>query len=219
MKRNGFTLMEILVVLAILGMGLALITSMTTHSARYSERVEEETNVQLACENMMNSILAGNTVALIGVEIPIPDAPRWSAKVEALDGPIEKVVAIRITAQRYETFQTLSPDNPELMTVSRIPETGRTIVVKEWALRSSVRTRVVTVNAQGESQAVDGTGDTLSEDLARSTGDAGGLGLSDGFTAPLAPENAPSPFDVFEDATGLGTAPSGGLGAGLGGGL
>jgi prepilin-type N-terminal cleavage/methylation domain-containing protein len=60
MKTRGFTLLEILVVLAILGMGMALITEMTSVAARHSERVEEDTIVQLACENMMNSILAGN---------------------------------------------------------------------------------------------------------------------------------------------------------------
>ena len=212
MRRQAFTLMEILVALAILGMGLALITTMTTHSARYSERVEEETNVQLACENMMNSILAGNTVALIGVEIPIPDAPRWTAMVEALDGPIDKVVAIRITARRYETFETLSIDNPDVMTVARTPEPGRVIVLKEWALRANVRTRVVTVNAQGESAAVDGTGETVNQDLSQAFGGDGSFGLTDGFGAPQPQDNASSPFDILDAATDFG-------GAGLGGGL
>ena len=77
-RRDAFTLMEILIVLAILGFGMTLIVEMTTFAARNSERVEEDTVVQLACENLMNSILAGEAVAHVGVSTPIPDAPRWT---------------------------------------------------------------------------------------------------------------------------------------------
>ncbi len=66
-RRDAFTLMEILIVLAILGFGMTLIVEMTTFAARNSERVEEDTIVQLACENLMNSILAGEAVAHVSL--------------------------------------------------------------------------------------------------------------------------------------------------------
>ena len=200
--RSGFTLLEILVVLAILGMGLALVTSMTTHSARYSERVEEETNVQLALENMMNSILSGNTTATLGVEIPIPDAPRWFAKVELLDGPIDNVVAIRITAQRYETIQVLTTNNPNVETTARLPEDGRRVVLKEWARRSSVKTRAVSVDGQGRTRAIDGTGETYLSDLSSTDPDVGGGLLAappESFVDNFAP--GASAFDALDAAS------------------
>ena len=81
-RRGAFTLLEILVVLAVLGMGLALVSAMMRNSAQYSERVEEDSAVQLVCDNMMSSILSGGMTATIGVELPIPDAPRWTVTTE-----------------------------------------------------------------------------------------------------------------------------------------
>lgn len=158
-NHSAFTLLEILVVLVILGMGMALIITMTTNTTRYSERVEEETFVQLHCENMMNSILAGNMVATIGLELPIPDAPNWSTTVELLDGPIDNLVAIRITAQRYSTIETLNPNNPSAVIVQREPEVGRYYVLKEWARRAEIKTRTIQRDASGAMLATDGSAD------------------------------------------------------------
>ena len=138
-ETRGFTLLEILVVLAILGMGMALITEMTSVAARHSERVEEDTIVQLACENMMNSILAGNMTATIGVSTPIPDAPNWETTIELLDGPIANLIAIRITAQRYQVDEVPSVDNPSVSITTRIADPGRRFVIKEWS-RSGIKT-------------------------------------------------------------------------------
>ena len=215
--RSGFTLLEILVVLAILGMGLALITAMTTHSARYSERVAEETTVQLACENMMNSILSGTSVAALGVEIPIPDAPNWSVTVEALDGPIDKIIAIRITAQRYQTFETVSPNNIQSLVVARTPEPGRRIVLKEWARRADVRTRVVKVDANGKTTAVDGTGETLAHDLSAEPSLGGGLDSAPGsaFDVDAQEQASGAAFDAVDAALAPSGAPT--VGGGLSG--
>ena len=147
--RAGFTLLEILVVLAILGMGMAIVSSMMRNSALYSERVEEDTQVQLTCDSMMSSILSGDRTATIGVEMPLPDAPNWTVKVEVLDGPIKSVVAVRITAQRYDRMELATANNPGVVAVARTPTPGRTFVVKEWARRADVHTRVVSIAADG----------------------------------------------------------------------
>lgn len=182
----GFTLLEILVVLAILGMGMGLITQMTIVSARNSERVEEDTFVQLACENMMNSILAGNMTATIGVSTPVPDAPNWETTVELLDGPIQKLIAIRITAQRYEIQEYPSLDGSGTPIVEKTPDEARRFVIKEYARRADVKTRVVRIDSQGKTTVVEGTGDTVAKDVAGVLGqmgtgmDSGALGGSGG---------------------------------------
>ena len=94
--KRGFTLLEILIVLAVLGMGLAIISMMMKNSATYSGRVKEETNVQLVCDSMMSSILSGNMTATLGVELPVPDEPNWTTKVELVDGPLESLSLIHI---------------------------------------------------------------------------------------------------------------------------
>jgi len=204
LRSAAFTLLEILVVLAILGMGLALITTMTTTTARYSERVEEETTVQLACQNLMNSILAGGAVATVGIELPIPDAPNWSTSVDLLDGPISNLVAIRITAQRYQTYETPSPTAPDGVLVTRVPEEGRRYVLKEWARREEIKTRVVQTNSDGSTTTVDGTGNTVWNDInSENLPNGGALGNGESISD--------DPFGIVDQMN------KGAIGGGLGG--
>ncbi len=205
-RRSAFTLLEILVVLAILGMGLALITTMATTTARYSERVEEETSVQLACQNLMNSILAGGAIATVGVELPIPEVPNWSTSVELLDGSISNLVAIRITAQRYQTYETPSLTEPNGVLVTRVPEEGRRFVLKEWARREEIKTRVIRTNSDGSLNATDGTGETVWSDLnSENSLEGGGLGGEEA--------NFNDPFGIVDqmNASAVGGNINGGL--------
>lgn len=203
--RRAFTLLEIIVVLAILGMGMALVSAMMRNSAQYSERVEEDSAVQLVCDNMMSSILSGTMTATLGVELPIPDAPRWTVTTELLDGPIPSVVAVRITARRYDQLATETSAAPD----GRTPTPGRVFVLKEWARRANVRTRVVSVAADGSTQAVDGTGETVANDPDAQEG----AGLGGSLGAELDANG--SLFDSFDAAQDRAN-PGGGLGGSLG---
>ncbi len=207
--RRAFTLLEILVVLAVLGMGMGLITQMTLVASRHSERVEEDTFVQLACENMMSSILAGNMTATVGVSTPIPDAPNWETTIELLDGPIEKLVAIRITAQRYAIEEYPSQDGSGFPISVREPEDGRRFVIKEYARRADIKTRVVQTNAQGEMTATDGTGETFANDLlGQQNAMGGGLGM-----------DALDPFAAVDRGMAATNGGNNNVGGGLGGGV
>ena len=209
-RRDAFTLMEILIVLAILGFGMTLIVEMTTFAARNSERVEEDTIVQLACENLMNSILAGEAVAHVGVSTPIPDAPTWETSVELLDGPIEKLVAIRITAQRYVVEEVPSLADPTVPIATKVPDVGKFYVIKEWARRDEIK--AVVVSPPESNQNADGmAGGPL----------GGGL---DGLSG--VEESADAPYDPFASIDAAldsgpqapqtnGGPPAGALGGGL----
>ena len=203
MNRRGFTLLEILVCLAVLGMGVALIVEITQVAARRSQRVEEDTTVQIACQNMMNSILSGNMTATIGVSIPIPEAPNWETTIELLDGPIDKIVAIRITAQRYVT-EIVPSYNGATAVETKTPDAARRFVVKEWARRAEIRTRVVKTNSSGGTTAVDGTGETVANDLMGSNDAFGGsLGGIDGFgDMGMGSETQADPFASIDASFG-----------------
>ena len=218
-RREGFTLLEILVVLAILGMGLALISAMSRSSAQYSERVEEDSAVQLVCDNMMSSILSGGATATLGVELPIPDAPRWTVTTELLDGPIPSVVAVRITARRYDQIATESTTGPGVATVARTPTPGRVFVLKEWARRADVRTRVVSVAADGATTAIDGTGETVANDINAQTDSGLGGALDSSAPEFAAPESSGSLFDSFDASMERANPNLGADGLQFGGGL
>ncbi|MDO5749063.1 MAG: type II secretion system protein [Planctomycetia bacterium] len=176
--KRGFTLLEILIVLAVLGMGLAIISMMMKNSATYSGRVKEETNVQLVCDSMMSSILSGNMTATLGVELPVPDEPNWTTKVELVDGPLESIVAVKITARRYETPAPIGMGiDASGEATGRVASQGRRFAIKEYARRANVQTRVVKIGQNGETTTVDGTGETVAQDMAQGVqGLGGGLG-------------------------------------------
>ena len=174
--RGGFTLLEILVAFAILIMGLSIVAALATTSARQAMQVEEETGVQLACQNLMNAILAGDATVSLGVEIPLPDTPNWAARVELLDGPISNLVAIRIVATRFEIVETPHPTDPTLTISTRSFEGGRQYVLKEWARRADVRTQTVRRNVDGTFSTVDGTAaDIPATNVANGSGVEGGV--------------------------------------------
>ncbi|MBQ2849294.1 MAG: type II secretion system protein [Thermoguttaceae bacterium] len=212
-RRGGFTLLEILVAFAVLIAGLALVASLATTTARQAERVEEETGVQLACQNLMNAILAGDATVSLGVEIPLPDVPNWAARVELIDGPISNLVAIRIIASRFEIIETPHPTDPNLTISTRSLEAGRRFVLKEWARRADVRTQTVRRNLDGTFSTVDGTAaDIPATNVANGSGVEGNVaGGLNGFDS-ASNENA---FGALDGAFGaLGEAENvGGFGA------
>ncbi|MBQ7111690.1 MAG: type II secretion system protein [Thermoguttaceae bacterium] len=203
-NRGGFTLLEILVAFAVLIMGLSIVAALATTSARQAVQVEEETGVQLACQNLMNAILAGDATVSLGVEIPLPDVPNWAARVELLDGPISNLVAIRIVATRFEIIETPHPTDPTLTISTRSFEGGRQYVLKEWARRADVRTQTVRRNVDGTFTTVDGTAaDIPASNVANGSGVEGNVagGLS-GFDSA----SSGDPFGELDGAFGgLGT--------------
>ncbi len=211
-KRSGFTLLEILVAFAILIMGLSIVAALATTSARQAVQVEEETGVQLACQNLMNAILAGDATVSLGVEVPLPDTPNWAARVELLDGPISNLVAIRIVATRFEIVETPHPTDPTLTISTRSFEGGRQYVLKEWARRADVRTQTVRRNVDGTFSTVDGTAaDIAASNVANGSGVQGGVagGLS-GFDSA----SSGDPFGELDGAFGGlgGLGETGGIG-------
>ncbi|MGN0930806.1 MAG: type II secretion system protein [Thermoguttaceae bacterium] len=214
--KRGFTLLEILIVLAVLGMGLAIISMMMKNSAAYSGRVKEETNVQLVCDSMMSSILSGNMTATLGVELPVPDEPNWTTKVELVDGPLDSIVAVKITARRYETPAPIGMGiDASGEATGRVASQGRRFAIKEYARRANVQTRVVKIGQNGETTTVDGTGDTVAQDMAQgSQGLGGGLGGSSPSLNGSQFIDQPSLFDSLSpmtdgfDATGAGQSAS-----------
>lgn len=218
-SRSGFTLLEILVAFAILIMGLSLVAALATTSARQAMQVEEETGVQLACQNLMNAILSGDATVSLGVEVPLPDTPNWAARVELLDGPISNLVAIRIVATRFEIVETPHPTDPTSTISTRSFEGGRQYVLKEWARRADVRMQTVRRNVDGTFTTVDGTAaDIPATNVANGSSVEGnvaggltGFDSASGTNAFDALDGAFGGWDAFGNPGGAGNV--GGVGA------
>ena len=80
MKREtrGFTLIEVLVVLAVLIAGFTALTQLQTSALRESAEAEEKTSIQVLCQNELEKILAGIAELVPDQENPIPEFNDWS---------------------------------------------------------------------------------------------------------------------------------------------
>ena len=98
---RGFTLLELIIAMAILLVGLSALFHVNNESRIASVAAEELATVQLACQTKMNEMLATSGGAVItGVAAGIPNAKGWKMSVEKKPLNRKGVVAIRIFAAK-----------------------------------------------------------------------------------------------------------------------
>ncbi len=138
-SNNGFTLLEIVIVLAILMVSLDVLSRLMTASLNQSVSTEEDTEIQITCQNMLNTIASG-AIEISGAQsFEIPGFPLWSLNLTAREGILPSLVEITLSAQKYEETQEISPDDPNRYIVSRIPVSGRCIILTQWIKRDTLR--------------------------------------------------------------------------------
>lgn len=136
---SGFTLLEILVALAALLIGLLVISELMNTSLRQATRSEEQTEIQLICQNTMNEILSGAMPIASSQTVPLPSFPHWDLTVTVTKTAIRGLVAITITAQKYE--QQSIPSSMGIL-ISSVPLAGQSFVVRQWARLSTLKQAV-----------------------------------------------------------------------------
>lgn len=124
--RDGFTLLEVLVVLALLLFGLGVVAELMNGSARQASDSEERTEVQLACQNTLNEIACGARPVVPGSVLTIPSLPHWTMQILVEELSLPGVVAIKLLAQKYESTQ-------------QVPVAVKQVVFKQWMARASIR--------------------------------------------------------------------------------
>lgn len=129
---GGFTLLEILIVLAILLFGLAVVSQLMSGSLRQADDTEERTEIQLVCQNRLNEIASGALVVSPGVPETIPSFPHWIMRTFLSETPLPNVSACTVIAQKYETTQS-------------IPIEGKQIILKQWMTRDSIQIAANTI--------------------------------------------------------------------------
>ena len=143
MKRSpypsGFTLLEVLIVLAILLLGMTALSQLLNASARQSVDAEEKTSVQLCCQNRLQEILSGERPIVRSAEEPIPNCDDWTMTVFLDSTAIPELARVRIVAQKYERTQEASAERPGVYLLSRVPIAGGHLILAQWARRDSVR--------------------------------------------------------------------------------
>ncbi len=150
---NGYTLIEVLVSLAILMFSLTVIGRLMRSSMLQTVNSEEETEVQIVCRNTLDSILSGALSITPRQMFPMPGFPDWEIQITCVQGVLPGITEICLNAQKYEltdandnfetdgavnSFSDGAAGSGSDKTAGRIPVPNRRIFLKQWAQTSSI---------------------------------------------------------------------------------
>ncbi len=110
-SRSGFSLLEILLAIAILGGSLAVLSSIAVTGASAANEAADLAVARMLCETKMNELLLNSEIVplpvpLIPVEADsLPDSDgltRFQYSVEVQPAPLQGLLAIRVTVSTEE---------------------------------------------------------------------------------------------------------------------
>jgi prepilin-type N-terminal cleavage/methylation domain-containing protein len=135
-NRSGFTLLEVLVVLAILLTGFTALTQIQTSATREAVEAEEKTSVQVLCQNELDKILAGITEITPYQVLSVPDFDDWTITISLSEAPISGLLSVRIVARKSELLHVPSGRSGTFNIVQRpIAE----VAVAQWVDPDRIR--------------------------------------------------------------------------------
>lgn len=102
MRRSAYSLLEVIVALAILLLGLAALSQLTGLSGTASRDSEEFAIVQLATQAKLNELLATQETIIPVSEEPILGVYNWTISVEPTDSGRPGLTALHIIAKKKD---------------------------------------------------------------------------------------------------------------------
>lgn len=128
LTRPGFSLIEVIVAMAICLLGLAAILQMSNLSQSFARKTSDATTLQILCQNRVNELLAGLLPLESVNEQPCPEDPQVVFSVE-VDPQEELPLALVVV--------TVQPAREEGGRTSRRPDEAADKVVRKRETRES----------------------------------------------------------------------------------
>jgi type II secretory pathway pseudopilin PulG len=106
MRRSAYSLLEVVLALAILGGAIAVIGETTSQGFRNSKLARDLTYAQLLCESKLNEIKAGMEIpeaidgALLENTFLEPGQPEWLYSIRVESTPQEGLLAVYVTVHQ-----------------------------------------------------------------------------------------------------------------------
>ncbi|MDR2439568.1 MAG: prepilin-type N-terminal cleavage/methylation domain-containing protein [Planctomycetaceae bacterium] len=102
MMRNGYTLLEILMATAILLLGLTTVLGIMRSTHQRSVAAADLADAQLACQTLLNELLAQQSrIAPVSAK-PIEGLPDWNISATVYPAPKPGLFVLHITAQKID---------------------------------------------------------------------------------------------------------------------
>ncbi len=96
-KRQGMTLLEVVLALAILAMALGLLGQLVQTGARAAAAARDETRAQLACESVLAGVVAGAIAAQSVDGAPYEADPEWSYSLDVQPANTYGLISVRVS--------------------------------------------------------------------------------------------------------------------------
>ena len=100
-KSGGFTLLEILLTTAILLIGLAAIFQTTRSALQRMAAAKELTDAQMACQTVLNELLAQSTRIKPEVGKTVFHLPHWKIRIDIYPAPQPRLYVLHLSAQQF----------------------------------------------------------------------------------------------------------------------
>ena len=118
-QRGGFTLMEVILALAIMAVSLAALGELVRMGLRNVSASRDETQAQMLCETKLAEITSGILPVVAVEDMDIEDDPDWLFTVELVEIDRPGLIAVRVTV--YQKY-VLSGRGIEFSLVRWIPD-------------------------------------------------------------------------------------------------
>jgi prepilin-type N-terminal cleavage/methylation domain-containing protein len=103
MTRHGYTLLEILIATAILLLGLTAILGIMRSTHQRSVAAADLADAQLACQTLLNELLAQQSRIKPIPAKPIEGLPDWNITVAVYPATQPGLFTVHVTAQKFDS--------------------------------------------------------------------------------------------------------------------
>ena len=128
-RKSGFTLIEVILALVILGAALSMLSDVIQLASRHAVEARAETQAQSLAESIMDQVIAG-AVEMTSVsrqQLEVDDATPWVYTINAGTTELTGISAVEVIVEQDIEIQ-FSPVKFRLMrwvpTVAELPESG-----------------------------------------------------------------------------------------------
>lgn len=123
---HGFSLLEVIVALAILSASTVLLLNIFSTGEKHSARGEERVRQQILCRTLMNELLLRPNEIRDVEDEPLEVDPNWHYSVESTPTHIEGVMRLRVTVYRVRAV------NQQLETEDLSSRPRRSFELVQW---------------------------------------------------------------------------------------
>ncbi len=99
-NQSGFTLLEVILALAIMAGAVAVIGELTRTGLMNSQRARDLTRDELICESVMTQIVTGAIAASSATNVPFDDDPRWLYSIDVQSSSQQGLLTVTVTVVR-----------------------------------------------------------------------------------------------------------------------